>query len=120
MRRKAPHADSAERTAPARMPILASSSSWPWKAMLEMSSETVKPMPATAPMPASPGQLTGRRWPPKTRRVASHEAPAIPAGLPTTYPTTMPSVTGERSASPRSPPLKVIPALERAKSGTIA
>ena len=52
--------------------------------MLEISSETVKPMPATAPMPPSPGQLTGRRWPPNIRRVASHEAPTMPAGLPTT------------------------------------
>ena len=63
---------------------MASSSSWPWKARLEISSETVKPMPATAPTPPSPGQLIGSRWPPNTRRVASHDAPMIPAGLPTT------------------------------------
>ena len=49
-----------------------------------MSSETVKPMPATAPAPTSPGQLTGEAQAAEHGRVASHAAPTMPSGLPTT------------------------------------
>ena len=42
-----------------RMPSLASSSSGPWNARLAISSETVNPMPAIAPVPANAAQPTG-------------------------------------------------------------
>ena len=45
------------------------------------SSETVKPMPAVAAPTASAGKVIVSRAP---RRVASHDAPMIPTGLPTT------------------------------------
>ena len=63
-------------------PSFASSSCCPSKARLEISSEIVNPMPATAPPPAISGQLSARRSPPS--RDASHAAPRIPSGLPTT------------------------------------
>jgi hypothetical protein len=42
------------------------------KASWEISSETVNPIPATAPPPSSSGQLIGGRGPWKIGRVASH------------------------------------------------
>ena len=49
MTRNAPQATSVERTAAASTPTFASSSSRPLKARLAISTETVNPMPATAP-----------------------------------------------------------------------
>ena len=49
-----------------------------------MSSDTVKPVPATAPVPASPGQVRVGRVPPSVRRVPIQEAVTIPSGLPAT------------------------------------
>ena len=49
-----------------------------------MSSETVKPIPAIVPAPATDAQPTGGRRRPWLRRVASQVAPTIPTGLPTT------------------------------------
>ncbi len=73
--------------APARTepsaPSLASSSRSPVKARLAISSETVKPIPANAPPAASSGGLSGERGPCSAGREASHEAPAMPSGLPT-------------------------------------
>ena len=57
------HASAEARTAAASTPSLASSSSSPSKARVAISSATVNPMPATAPPPASVGQLTGRAPP---------------------------------------------------------
>ncbi len=49
-----------------------------------MSSEIVKPTPATAPPAASRGPLSGARGPRSTGRVAIQEAATMPTGLPTT------------------------------------
>ncbi len=65
------------------------------------SSETVKPIPATAAPPNRFGQPTGSRRPPNRLRVASQDAVRMPTGLPTTYPTTIPSVIGEVAAELR-------------------
>jgi len=67
-----------------RIPSFASSSSCPLKAMLAISSETVKPMPATAPPPMMAGQLSARRSPDSHGREASQAAVQIPIGLPRT------------------------------------
>ena len=60
-----------------------------------MRMETVKPIPAMVPTPATAAQPTGGRSLPRLIRVSSQDAPAIPAGLPTTYPMRMPRVMGE-------------------------
>ena len=73
-----------ERTAVASTPTVASSSSGPSKASVATSSETVKPIPADVAATASAGQVTVSRVPPSIGRVASHAAPMIPSGLPTT------------------------------------
>ena len=75
---------SGETSAVASTPTLAWSSVAPWKARPATSSETVKPMPAAAAAPASPGQVTVSFTPPNMGRVASHDAPTMPNGLPTT------------------------------------
>ncbi len=56
----------------------------PWKASCAMRSETVKPIPAIVPPPATDAQPTGGRRRPRLARVASHAEPAIPTGLPST------------------------------------
>ena len=65
-------------------PSLASSSRWPVNACVEISSETVKPMPATAPPPTIVGQLSDRRRPLSQGRDASQVAVTMPIGLPIT------------------------------------
>jgi hypothetical protein len=67
-----------------RTPIFASARSVPWKASDAMSSETVRPIPAIVPAPATDAQPTGGRSRPPLTRAASHVEPAIPIGLPTT------------------------------------
>jgi hypothetical protein len=89
------------------------------KARLDISSETVKPIPATAPAAASSGPLTGGRGPCNDGRDAIHEAPVIPSGLPTMYPRRMPSVIGDLRASPISVPVMCTPPFASANSGTI-
>jgi len=84
-----------------------------------MSSDTVKPVPATAPVPVSPGQVRVGRVPPSARRVPTQEAVTIPSGLPATYATTIPSVTGEVMASRSRPTSRWIPVLASANMGTI-
>ena len=79
----------------------------------------MKPMPATAPPPASAAQPTGSRSLPRLSRVASHEAPTIPTGLPATYATRMPRVTGEVNALLRKPASMGMPAFASANRGTI-
>ena len=82
--RSTAHANSGASTTEPSAPSLASSRRCPLKARLEISSETVKPMPAKAPPAASSGGLRGERGPCTAGREASHEAPAIPTGLPST------------------------------------
>ena len=62
-------------------PSFASARSCPWKARLEISRETVNPMPATAPPPASDGQLSAGRVPCRAGREASQEAAEDPEWL---------------------------------------
>ena len=70
-------------TSVVRMPSLASARCSPVKASEAISSETVNPMPATAPPPSTDTHPTGGRM----RAVAElgHQAaaPVIPIGLPT-------------------------------------
>ena len=67
-----------------RVPIFASSRSAPSNARVEISSETVKPMPAIVPAPATAAQPTGGRMRPWVTRVTSQVAPTIPTGFPRT------------------------------------
>ena len=55
----------------------------------------MKPIPAIAPPPIVAAQPTGGRRRPRLSFVTSQETPAIPTGLPSTYPTRIPSVIGE-------------------------
>ncbi len=78
------HASAGASTTEPSAPSFASSRRCPLNARLEISSETVKPMPANAPPAASSGELSGERGPRTAGREASQEAPAIPSGLPAT------------------------------------
>ena len=71
-------------TAAVRTPSFASSSVSPWKARLAMRSETVKPMPAMKPPPATAAQPTGGRRRPRVSFVTSSAAPVTPTGFPST------------------------------------
>ena len=102
------------------MPILAwSVTSVDPNARLVMNSDTVKPMPATPPMPAILGQVAPCGSSHNPRRTASHVKDATPASLPSTRPSTMPTVTGDRRASPRAPGDSSTPALASANTGTM-
>ena len=79
--RKTSQPSTAAQAAAVRTASFASSSSRPSKARVAIRIVTVKPIPATTPAAARPGQVTGSRSP---LRVASQEAPQIPTGLPTT------------------------------------
>ena len=79
-----PNASAAPAPLLASTPSFASSSRSPLNARLEISSETVNPIPATHAPPASTGQLIGGRGPWSTGRDAIQVAPRIPTGLPTT------------------------------------
>ena len=75
---------SAEATSAAlRTPSFASSSVSPWKARLAIRSETVNPIPAMVPPPATAAQPTGGRSRPRLSFVTSRQAPLIPIGFPT-------------------------------------
>jgi hypothetical protein len=67
-----------------RIPTFASSSSVPSNASVATSSETVKPIPAIVPPPATAAQPTGGRARPPLTLVYSHDVPRMPSGLPTT------------------------------------
>ena len=72
-------------SAAARMPSFASSSSAPSNASVAMSSETVNPIPAIVPPPATAAQPTGgRSRPPAQPRRRATCTPTMPTGLPTT------------------------------------
>ena len=70
-------------TAADRMPSLASARSVPCSARDAISSDTVNPIPATAPAPPTAPHPTGGRSRPRLNRVTSHAQAAVPAGLPT-------------------------------------
>src|SRR5207244_12024824 len=80
---------------------------------------TVKPAPAIAPPPATAAHPTGGRSRPRLSLVASNETPRMPAGLPATYPNTIPRKIGEVMARESRPPLMAMPALARANRGRI-
>jgi hypothetical protein len=80
---KIAHPTTGATTTVASVPRRASSSCSPVNAMLEINSETVKPIPAQAPAPTSNGLLSGDRGPCNTGRDASQEPPNTPIGLPT-------------------------------------
>jgi hypothetical protein len=44
--------------------------------------DTVKPIPATVPVPMTAPQPTDGRSRPRLSRVASHAQPAVPSGFP--------------------------------------
>ena len=81
--------------------------------------ETVNPIPAIVPLPATDAQPTAGCTRPCVIRAIAHEAETTATGLPTTYPSTMPSVIGEVSARRRKSPSTTTPAFARANSGTI-
>ena len=85
-----------------RIPTLASSLSVsePGNDSPAMNSDTVKPTPATAPTPASIGQVVRSGSLPSPSRTAMNDASTIPTGLPSTSPATIPSATGERDRIP--------------------
>ena len=64
-----------------RTPSFASSSWTPWNASVAISSETVKPMPAIVPPPATAAQPTGGRSRPRLSRVTSQALPDDPDRL---------------------------------------
>ncbi len=67
-----------------RMPSFASSSCGPSNARVATSSDTVKPIPAIVPPPATATQPTGGRSRSWLTRATSHDAPRMPSGLPAT------------------------------------
>jgi len=69
-------------SAPASTPSLASSRSCPRKAMLEISSETVKPRPLATPPAAITGQLSPRPIPRGTDRDTSAGPTTVPSDDP--------------------------------------
>src|SRR6185312_15848632 len=100
-------------------PTFAWSSSGPWNARFAMSSATVKPTPAIVPLPSTAAQPTGGRIRPRDSTVTAHAVNTTPSGLPTTYPTNTPSVTGAVNAVASTSPDSTTPALASANSGTI-
>ena len=84
MARRTPQLASGAATSVVSTPSLASARSWPWNARVEISSETVNPMPATAPPPITDAHPTGGVIRPRLIRVRNAEAPAMPIGLPST------------------------------------
>ena len=106
------------RMTPDRMPSLASLSTVPVKASEAMSSETVNPMPPPSP-PHDRAPADRGRQPPRVSLLTSHAAPAVPTGLPTTYPIMMPSVAAEVYACARNDAPILMSALASANSGTM-
>ena len=65
----------------AEIPTFAFARSAPSKASAAISSETVNPMPAIVPPPATAAQPTGGRSRPRLSRASSHGAPTMPDRL---------------------------------------
>ena len=82
--RKTVHVAAEATSAAERTPSFASSSRAPWNASVAIRIETVKPMPAIAPPPATAAHPTGGRSRPRLRLVTSHDVPTTPMGLPAT------------------------------------
>ncbi len=82
-----------------------------------MNRAIVKPMPHSAPPPASRSSVRpGPRSPIRSARMTAPE-PSTPTNFPTTRPTTMPQVTAEPAAAARISALICTPALASANSG---
>ena len=64
-------------TAADTMPTFASASWLPWKASEAISSDTMKPMPATVPAPVTAAQPTGGRIAPRLTRLPLTVIPAF-------------------------------------------
>ena len=110
---------SEDTTAALSTPSLASSRRSPLNASVAIRIDTVNPMPAIAPPPTTAAHPTGGRSRPRLQTVTSHAVPAMPIGLPTTYPIRMPSVMVDVNALERKSRLISIPAFASANSGTI-
>ncbi len=82
--RKTSQVSSEAPSAAVSTPSFASRSSSPSKASEAISSETVKPIPATAPPPAVATQPTGGLTRPRLSLLASQAMPVTPTGLPST------------------------------------
>ena len=104
--------------AAARIPSFASVSCSPLKASVATSSETVKPIPATAAPPNKFGQPTGSLRP-EPSRVASQEAVRMPTGLPDDVPEDDSERDRRRGGRLRMSALMCVPAFASAKRGTI-
>src|ERR1017187_6069874 len=74
---------------------LASCSWVPLNARVAIRMDTAKPIPAIVPTPVTAAHPTGGRSRPRLSRVSIQDAPAMPSGLPATYPIRIPSVMGE-------------------------
>jgi hypothetical protein len=64
-------------------PSLASASCSPEKASVAISSETVNPIPAMVPLPATAAQPTDGRIRPRVSRSSTRDTPMTATGLPT-------------------------------------
>ena len=84
-----------------------------------ISSETVKPMPASMAMPMTSIQASSSSSSALVNFDSSHVDPVMPTVLPTSRPVTMPRATGSLrdSTRPLNPPT-VTPAAKKAKIGT--
>ena len=80
--RSASHASAGASTTVASAPSFASASRSPLKARLEISSDTVNPIPAHAPAAVRRGGLSGERGPCSWGREAIQVPAAMPTGLP--------------------------------------
>ena len=83
-----------------------------------MNSDSVKPIPATPPIPSTIRHVTpsGRRAP--RTRVAIHVDPMKPSGLPIARPAMMPRLSGACSASAIASGDKWMRTLDSANSGS--
>ena len=88
------------------------------KANWVISSETVKPTPASKPIAKMSPQNNELFNSALETFVASQAKPSTPIGLPTTNPRTIPSETGEDIVSPSEIPVIEIPAAKNANTGT--
>ena len=89
------------------------------KARSEISSDTVKPIPAMAPPPARAAHPIGGRTRPRLTLFTSQDEPVTPTGFPSTYAVRIPRVIGDVNARPRKPASSAMPAFASANSGTI-
>ena len=119
MRRYTSQVSAAETTAAVSAPSFASASCTPVKARSAISRATVKPTPASVPLPSTAAQPTGGRNRPPLSRVTTAEVATIATGLPRTYPASTPSVIGAVNAARRNDPRSSMPAFASANSGTI-